>query len=465
MNIAILLSLVKRHPSRDRQGAVYANLRLSLVPLALALLALALISCGGEKTAKEGAGAAPATPVQVATAEQGRIERTVAADAILFPINQANLTPKVSAPVKRFLVNRGDRVHQGELLAELENRDLIASANENKALVDQAEAQYRITLGGTMPEDLTKARTDVESARQALEADKRVYENRVALVREGALAQKLADDAKVALVQAQSLFDTAQRHLESLQTVSRQEQIKSVQSQVDAAKARYMNAEAQVQYTEIRSTIDGIVADRPSYVGEMATAGSPLISIIDPSRIVARVNVPSQDAGLVKVGSPASITGPDGEIPAKVSVVSPAVDPNSTTVEVWVQAVNKEGKLKPGTTTRVSIVEQVIPNAIIIPDTALLSSDEGENIVMVVGSDSIAHERKVEVGVRQGDKLQINEGLKPGERVVTVGGIGLEDKAKVKVESGQDGPASSTGLEPRSRSVVRASLKTSAEHE
>src|SRR5579863_877509 len=125
---------------------------------------------------------------------------------------------------------------------------------------------------------MTKAQTDVDSAHQALDAAKKVYDNRVALVKEGALAQKLADDAKVALVQAQGQFDTAQRHLESLRSVSRARQIKTAQSQIDAAKAHYESSQAQVDYSEVRSPISGIISDRPTSDGEMANAGSPLIT-------------------------------------------------------------------------------------------------------------------------------------------------------------------------------------------
>ncbi|MDQ2899975.1 MAG: efflux RND transporter periplasmic adaptor subunit [Acidobacteriota bacterium] len=405
--------------------------------MALIITMLALSGCGGKP--KEAAPADAETPVQVAKATKSSIQRIVNAEAILFPVDQASVTPKISAPVSRFLVKRGDHVHKGQLLAVLENRDLAASVQENKALFSQAEAVYRTTTAATLPDDLTKARTDVQSARQALDAAQKLYENRQTLVREGALAQKLADDAKVALVQAQSTFATAEKHLESLQNVGRQAQVKGAQGQVDAAQARYQAAQAQLSYTEIQSPISGIVADRPIYPGEMAVSGNPIVSIIDVSQVIARANVPVKDAVGLRVGKPASIVSPFGELPGKVTVVSPAVDPSTTTVEVWVQAANPGERLKPGITVHVSIVAETIPDAIVVPTTALLSSDEGGDKVMVVTADSTAHEHKVEVGVREadreGDKVQIVSGINAGDQVVTVGGLGLDDKAKVKVEA------------------------------
>lgn len=377
----------------------------------------------------------PAVPVEVATVAREPINQIVTASAVLFPINQANVMPKITAPVRRFLVNRGDHVRQNQILATLESQDLAASAQESRQLYQQAEATFLTTTGATMPEDLTKAQSDLKSAQQADDAAKKLYDNRVTLVREGALAQKLADDAKVAMVQAQSALDTAQRHLTSLQTVARPEQVKGGRATVDAAKARYQGAEAQLSYAEVRSPINGVISDRPLSAGEIANSGAPLISIVDISQVVARANIPVRDAALIRVGKTATISGPGGEVTGKVTVVSPAVDPSTTTVEVWVQALNPGERLKPGLTVQVAINASQIKDALVVPSSAILSLEEGGEKIMVVGADSLAHEKKIKTGVKEGDKVQLLEGAKEGDRVITSGGLGLEDKAKVQVGS------------------------------
>jgi HlyD family secretion protein len=120
--------------------------------------------------------------------------------------------------VKRVLVNRGDHVRAGQVLAELESGDLAAAANESKSQLEQAQAAYQTLTGATVrSRTRPKRRPTCRYPRsRSLEAAKKVYENRVALQKQGALAQKLVDDAKVAMVQAQSQLDTAQRHLEAL---------------------------------------------------------------------------------------------------------------------------------------------------------------------------------------------------------------------------------------------------------
>lgn len=394
--------------------------------------AILLASCG-KKEAQSGEEAEGPTPVTVEAAVLGAIDRVIAADAILYPVNQANVTSKISAPVKRVLVNRGDHVRAGQLLVELEAADLTAQASESEQQYQQSQAAYQLLTGATVVDDRTRAQADLQSAQQTFEAAKKLYDSRVALQKQGALAEKLVVDARVAMVQAQSALETARRHLETLDHVAQRESIAGAAAQMNAAKAHYENAAAQVGYARVTSPISGIVADRPVYPGEMPQPGSPLVSIVDISQIVARANVPVKDAMSIKVGRPARISGPDGDIAGKVTVVSPAVDPNTTTVEVWVQAGNSGEKLKPGATVHVAIIAETIQNTLVVPASALLNFDEGGQKVMVVEKNSVARERRISVGVRQGDRVQLLSGLQPGEMVVTSGGLGLDDKARVKV--------------------------------
>jgi HlyD family secretion protein len=400
--------------------------------------ALALFSGCGKSKSNEAAETEAPTPVQVGGVTRGPIDLMVTADAVLYPVNQANVTSKISAPVRRVLVNRGDHVKAGQVLAELESRDLAASAEESRSQLDQAQSAYQTVAGATVPEDRTKAEADVQAAGQALDAAKKLYDNRVDLQKQGALAQKLVDDAKVAMVQAQSQLDTAQRHLQSVRQVTGTEQLRAAQAQVNAAKAHYDSAAVQVAYTEVRSPISGVVADRPVYPGDTATPGEAIVSIVDISQVVARANIPVKEAAAVRVGRPATITGPEGVLAGNVTVVSPAVDPNTTTVQVWVQADNPGEKMKPGGTVRVSIRADLIQDTLLVPASALLNSDEGGEKVMVVGKDSKAHERKVTVGIREGNRVQILGGVNEGDKVITSGGLGLDDKAKVTVKSNDD---------------------------
>ena len=135
-----------------------------------------------------------------------------------------------------------------------------------------------------------------------------------------------------------------------------------------------MGAQAQLSYSEVRSPINGVVTDRPLYAGEMAAQGSPLITVMDLSRVIAKAHIPQDEAALLKKGDPATLTvpGSDESIPAKLTIVSPALDPNSTTVEVWAEAANPSQTLKPGGSVHLSINSATIKDALVIPASATL---------------------------------------------------------------------------------------------
>src|SRR5713101_1922124 len=247
----------------------HAKLVVRLVPTAILLAMISGCASADKETE-------PVALVKVATVKQASIERVISTEAVLFPLQQAAITPNVSAPVRRFLVNRGDRVKEGQLLAELENRDLVAAVLASKGQYGQAESNYRSTESANVPEQATKAQTDFDSARELLDAAKKLLDNREQLFKEGALARKLVDDAQVSYAQARAQFETAQKHLQAFQSVGKNEQIKSAEAQVQAARGHYESAQAQVSYSEVRSPLTGVVTDRPVYPGEMASAGAPL---------------------------------------------------------------------------------------------------------------------------------------------------------------------------------------------
>src|SRR5262249_1496724 len=273
----------------------------------LLLSALAMLSTLG-CSKKEEAEAGSPPPVQVTAATQDTVRRTVAGDGVLWAVDQTPITPKIQAPVQKFYVNRGDHVKQGQILAVLENRDLIAVAAEARSSLDQAESNLRTTQGATIPEAAVKAQADVDSAKQAVEPPERILDSRQELLKQGALARRQVDEAQLSYVQASSNYAAAQEHLKALHGVSNTEQVKTAAAQVAAARAHHQSLESQVEYSRVTSPISGVVGDRPLFAGEVAQPGTPLLTVMDISRVVARINVPQNQAGAVRVGMPAVVT-------------------------------------------------------------------------------------------------------------------------------------------------------------
>lgn len=404
----------------------------SIISAALLAACLpAITACSGKSQPET-----PPVTVQTATAKVQPVEEIFSAPGILYPIHQASLTPKVTAPVERFLVNRGSRVHKGELLAVLDNKDLQAAVISARGAYDQARATYESTISSTLPETIQAAQAALTDAKSALDQQQKLYESETNLYKEGAIPRKDVDAAAVSLTSAKNAYQAAETHFANLQKSGASQQQQAAKGQMEAARGQYLAAEAQLAYSELRSPIDGVVTDRAVYPGDVPPAGTPLLTVMDISKVVVRLHIPQSEAAQLHLGDPATLEVPgiQGGVPAKVSIISPALDPNSTTVEIWLEADNPRHVLAPGTSVTASIVVKKIPNALVVPEPAVLVGDNGKTTVMVVGSDSAAHSTPVTTGVRSGDLTQILSGLHPGDQVIVGGAFGLADGTKVKAE-------------------------------
>ncbi len=300
---------------------------------------------------------------------------------------------------------------------------MAGAVTEQEGGLNQAQATYDTQI--------QKVKSDEELAKQELDQQQKLYDSRLSLFKQGAVAQKDVDDAKVNLLQAKNAYDLAQKQLD----------LKLAEGNLTAAKGKTASAAAQLSYTKIESPIDGVVTDRPIYQGETAAAGTAMITVMNLSQVVARAHVAQQDAALMKVGDPATISvpGQPPDVKGKVTLVSPALDPNSTTVEVWIQGPNPGDRLRPGVAARVTIVAQTVAHAVVAPASALLTDPDGVTSMIVLDTDNKPHKQKVKVGIRSGDDVQITQGLKGGERVVTIGAFELASEddpilAKTKVQ-------------------------------
>ena len=409
-----------------------------LVAAATVGCALAASGCSREKPED----VQPVVTVDVAPVLTSTIQGKVRGDALLFPTQQAAIVSKMSGPVKKFYVNRGDRVRAGQLLAELANADLLAAVTESQAAFNQAEAAYQTAIKATLPEAAQKAELDMQAAKEVMDAQQAVLTSRQDLFKQGAIAQKDVNDAQVAFVQARNQYQTAQRHLENLRGFASAQEIKGAEAQRDAAKGRLENAQAQLSYSRIVSPIDGVVTERPLYAGETAASGSPAC---DRDGHFARHCPHARSA--VR-GKPAqsrrgreSAGAEQGSGAGKITQISPALDAGGTTVEVWTEVPNADGLLKPGTSLQVEMIAQTVADALVIPQSAVLTSASGATSVIVIDADNKPHKESVMLGVRDAGNVQVTDGLSSGQRVVTVGAFGLGkldadvlEKTKVQIQ-------------------------------
>ena len=408
-----------------------------IATVAVTLLSGILSGCkktGSEEESSE------AVAVQAEHPSVGPISEQIAADAILAPLAQAAIAPRISAPIRAVYVQRGSHVRKGQLLISLEDRDLQGSALDSQGAVTSAQAAYATATRATIPEEVQKAQLDVDQARANLEVANRTAEERKRLLQEGAISGRDTDTAIAAAVQAKAAYDAAVKHLQSVENTTRRTDEEAVKGQLTSAQGRLVNAEAQVSYANLRSPIDGVVTDRPLFPGETAPAGSPVVTVMDTSSLLAKLHIAQSAAQKLKIGGSAQvfIPGIDDPQTATVSLISPALDPGSTTVEVWLKLPNTNGRFKVGTPVHAVLQGVTIPNAIQVPVGAILPADDGSTNVLLVQPDGTAKKRPVKVGLKTTEKAQILEGVTPNDLVITEGGYGLDEGSKVKVGGGGD---------------------------
>jgi len=408
------------------------HFRLAAMAAGTALLLGFALGCAKEEKEKE-----PEVSVQTTPAEKEDISQIVNADAVIFPLQQATVAPKITSTIKEFYVQRGNKVKKGQPLARLENADLAAAAESSRGDFEQAEAAYTTTVTSSLPQQIQKAQLDADSAKSAFEAAEKVYNSRKDLFQQGALPRRELDAAEVALVAARSQNEQAQKQLADLQRIGKEQALKSAQGQRLSAEGKYRGAAAQLSYSEIKSPINGVVTDRPLYVGDVATANQPLLTLMDISRLIAKGHIPQSEAAQLKVGNPAKlkVPGMDEPIEGKVTLVSPALDPGSTTIEVWVEAKKANPNLRPGITVQVAMVAKTVKDAVVVPAAAVYKNPEGNgDYVLVAGKDEKAHVKPVQVGIRNGEDAQIASGINVGDPVITSGGYAVPDGTKIKIE-------------------------------
>ena len=407
------------------------TLRLSR-PVLLLFSTAWLCGCGGGEKEPE-----TVVTVQVTPAKRGPIEQIISAEAVVSPLEQAVITPKITSTIKKFYVQRGSRVKRGQPLADLENADLAAAAEKSKGEYEQAEAGYTMTMGASLPQQIQKAELDAAAAKAAFEAQKKVYDARKDLFDQGALPRRDLDSAEVALAQARSQNEQAQKQLVDLQRLGKEQTVKSASGQLSAAKGNYLSAQAQVSYSQIRSPIDGVVTDRPLFEGELATANQPLLTVMNTSKLVAKTHIAQDEAVELKVGDAAELNleGVEDPIKGRVMLISPALDPGSTTIEVWVEAIKPGPALKPGMNVSVEAIAKSVKDALVVRASAVYKSPEAGDYVLLAGSDGKAHLTKVKVGIRSKELAEIQSGLKEGDSVITAGGYALPDGTKIKIEA------------------------------
>ena len=348
----------------------------------VALVLAGTLACGGEEEAEEngaqgqrggrpGMGAMARTgasiPVEVKTVDRGNIAATLLTYTSLEAERHVDVVSRTQGLVETILVEEGDRVDEGQPLAQLDTDALVLTLQEREVNMNSLESTHN-------------------RSRELLEQE---------------------------LLSSQEFEQT--------------------KFQYEAAKTQYESAKLQLAYATIRSPFSGIVTERLVEVGNLVNANDVVFRTADLDPLLARIYVPEKDIGQVQPGQAVRINveGSDQTHTGRVARISPIVDPQSGTVKVTVEIRDRRGTLRPGMFATVNLVIAIHEDVLQVEKKALVAEAEGSYAFLF--QDGTAEKRLLEIGIAEGDYVEVVSGLSDGDSIITVGQEGLRNGAPVRI--------------------------------
>jgi multidrug efflux pump subunit AcrA (membrane-fusion protein) len=415
------------------------NIVLIVAGVAIAVLLVGLIIWRVRSSKPETeAAVTPTVSVKVAKAEKQTIAAPITAVGTIWPREKADVGAKVSAQIKSMPLLKNKLVRAGEVIAVLESRDLQAQRAEALAALNEARANERSLVTGTIPKTNAEDQKALNDAHAKVNNARATFERRRTLYDKGGISKKDLEASQLDLTTAENEL-RLQEQTVALRTRSLNPNERALASARTAEAQQHLaTLDAQLSYATIRSPITGIVTDQFQYEGEFASAGGKLVTIADTSSVIVKAPFSDTAVAQVKTGDTVTVLPTDTsaeEMHGQVTLLSRSSDPTNRTVEVWVTLGNGDGKLRANGAAQVTIAANSKDDAIVVPASAvtLEASNATEGTVMVVDDQNVAHETKVTIGIRTPDKVEIVEGLKGGETVVIEGNYALSDGTKVEV--------------------------------
>lgn len=241
--------------------------------------------------------------------------------------------------------------------------------------------------------------------------------------------------SRVALNETTLIYERAKQLYE--EDLISEEEFVQAKSSWESAAAQLETDKIQLGYTGITAPFDGLIVTRYVDLAEQVSVNTPLFRISDFDPLLCPIQVPERELSKLHVGQPAHLLlepWPDHEFEAKVLRISPVVDAATGTIKVTLE-VRAEGKLRPGMFARVYLETATRNDALVIPKAALSLESIGDTVY--VADAGVASRREVSLGFREGDFVEVTDGLSEGESIVVVGHDGLSDGTPIEILAGE----------------------------
>ena len=376
----------------------------------------------GNESVSKAQVAAPKAKIEVAGIERQQQRRNVEAVGSLFALDEVTVSSEIEGRVDQVLVDVGDRVGKGQVLARVVPIEFELTVEQQRAVLAQARARLGLRENETELKDVRQAAEVKKAAADLADAEQK-FKRAESLLETGVIPRQQFDEAEARYKAAKATYDLAVQQVENLRASMLQTQ------------ATLNLANKRLRDTQIRAPFAGSVKERSVTAGQFLRLQTPVMTIVNIDPLRVRLNVPEKMSPWVRVGYEVKLNieaYPGREFTGKISRINPSVDEKNRTFEIEALVANHSGELKPGSFVKAVIESNKIDSIITIPANATVYLF-GTYKVFVVQGNRIK-EREVKLGDRLGDRLEIIEGLQPDERIaIPAPGQMLKDGMEIEI--------------------------------
>jgi HlyD family secretion protein len=403
-----------------------------LIVISILALSAALGGCSAAPNTAAEPEVKAAVPVETAAVTLGVVEESASLTGKFHPSKEVKIAPKINGKIAEIKVELGQKVNQGDVLFTLDQSDLQTALKQAQAGYASASANLHQTQV-SLDQGLFQAGSALKQAQQGYDDAKREADRTTELYKSAIVSEQQMDQAKSALANAELALNNAKKALETAQKKAGLDVAKASVEQsrlsVDTAKQNLENATAV-------APISGIVSAKSGSVGEFASPQMPIVTLIDTSVLIVKVNVSEEEISSVKVGDPVTVAVPSlgTELAAKIQAISPVMDQQAKAYPVEISVSNPSGEFMADMIVEVRFQGSggADKKSLLVPRTAVLENEGKPYVFKVEGTKAVKQE--IATGKHSSDWVEVTDGLAEQDQVVTKGTSLVNDGDEVAVQ-------------------------------
>ena len=344
--------------------------------------------------------------VRVVAPTEIEAARLVSAAGTLAADDQIILGTKVIGRLGEISVDLGSRVKKGQAIARIDPSDYRLRVEQAQAALQQARVRLGLSPSGNNDKVVIEDTATVRQAEAVLKEARLTHDRMVELWDRKLIARAELDAAVSQLTVAEGRYQDAIEEVRNRQAILVQRR-----SELEIARQ-------QLADTTIESPIDGAVSEKQAAVGQYLPAGAPVVTLVRTHPLRLRLAVPEREARLVRAGQPVNLTveGDPNKYQGRVARLSPAIAESNRTLMIEAEVPNLEGALRPGSFAKGDIVVESGQRVLTVPADAIVNFAGIEKVLTI--EKNAAVEKRVRTGRRFENRVEIIEGIVPGERIV-----------------------------------------------